>query len=53
MTAAKAGKGDAALALLKPLVERKDTQAALVAGEILLRGYGAKRDPEAARRVTC
>lgn len=51
LKAAKAGKGEAALAILQPLLERKDTQAALVAGEILLRGYGAKRDPEAARRM--
>lgn len=51
LTAAKAGKGLNALATLKPLVERNDTQAAMVAGEILLRGYGAPRDAEAARRM--
>ncbi|MDP2241459.1 MAG: tetratricopeptide repeat protein [Burkholderiales bacterium] len=51
LKAAKAGKGVAALAMLKPLVDRQDTQAAMVAGEILLRGYGARKDPEAARRM--
>ena len=51
LKAAKAGKGEAALAMLKPLVDRQDTQAAMVAGEILLRGYGARKDPEAARRL--
>lgn len=51
LKAAKASKGEAALALLKPLVEQGDSQAAMVAGEILLRGYGARRDPEAARRM--
>lgn len=51
LKAAKAGKGETALAILKPLVAREDTQAAMVAGEILLHGYGAAKDPVAARHM--
>jgi hypothetical protein len=51
LEAARANEGEKALAVLHPLVEKGDTQAAVLAGEIHMLGYGAERDFGAARRM--
>jgi hypothetical protein len=51
LEALRAKEGDKALNILKPLLERDDTQAALIAGEIYLSGHGAPVDHARARQM--
>ena len=51
LDALRAKEGGKALNILEPLLEREDTQAALIAGEIYLSGHGVPVDHARARQM--